>query len=208
MTEFVFVRHGQTEANVAGRWEGWSEGTLTPCGRAQAEALARRLVGEFGRRGIAAIYTSPLRRAGETAQIVAAALGLAPVGVEGLKEINFGALDGIKLEEMEAQHPELFARWKDRKDMQFRWPGGERRIDFFRRAARACDEILSRHSEDRVVVVTHGGTLRACLAHLLPEQMSDWWGYTLDNCGLTRVSVDGEDARLLVLNDGAHLELE
>lgn len=208
MTELVFVRHGQTEGNAAGRWEGWREGTLTPLGRAQAGALARRLADEFGRHGIAAIYTSPLRRAGETAQIVAAALGLEPVGVEGLKEINFGMLDGITLEEMEAQHPQLFARWKDRQDVQFQWPGGERRIDLFRRAARACDEILSQHSADCVVLVTHGGTLRACLAHLLPEQMGNWWGYTLDNCGLTRVRVDGEGARLLVLNDGAHLDVE
>lgn len=203
MAELVFTRHGQTHANVVGRWEGWSEGTLTPLGRAQAEALARRLTDEYGR--VAALYTSPLRRALQTARVIGAALGLQPVSVDDLREVNFGELDGITLEAMEARHPALFARWKDRTDMEFKWPGGERRVEFFNRVASACDRILALHLEDTVVIVAHGGTLRACLAHLLPDRLGRWWGYALDNCGLTRVSMEGAGARLLVLNDGAHL---
>ena len=125
--------------------------------------------------------------------------------MDDLREVNFGRLDGITIEKMEAHHPALFTRWKNKADMGFTWPGGERRADFFSRVAHACDRILARHPHGRVVVVAHGGTLRACLAHLLPEQMSDWWGYRLDNCGLTRVSVEGDHARLLALNDSMHL---
>ncbi|MFQ6101792.1 MAG: histidine phosphatase family protein [Anaerolineae bacterium] len=205
MTELIFVRHGQTEANVAGRWEGWSEGTLTPFGQAQAEAVARRLANEDRHDGVAALYTSPLCRAFETARIIGAALGLQPVSVNDLREIDFGELDGITLAEMEAQRPALFARWKNRADMEFEWPGGERRIDFFHRVAGACDRILALHPEGHVVIVAHGGTLRGCLAHLLPGQLDQWWEYALDNCGLTYVSVEGTGARLLMLNDGAHL---
>lgn len=203
MTELIFTRHGQTHANVAGRWEGWSDGALTPLGQAQADAVARYLASECDK--VTALYTSPLHRATQTASVIGAALGLQPVSLDALREINFGKLNGITLDEMKTQHPALFARWKNKADTEFKWPEGERRTDFFRRAAHACNYILARHPSDSVAIVAHGGMLRACLAHLLPDQLGQWWGYTLDNCGLTRVSVENGSARLLVLNDGAHL---
>jgi broad specificity phosphatase PhoE len=203
MTELILIRHGQTHAEVAGRWEGWSDDTLTPLGQAQADAVTCCLASEYDR--VVALYASPLRRAIQTARIVGTGLGLQPISMDALREINFGKLDGITLEEMEARHPALFARWKNKTDMGFKWPEGERRTDFFRRAGHACDYILALHPNDSVVIVAHGGTLRACLAHLLPGQLGQWWGYTLDNCGLTRVSVEGDSGRLLVLNDVAHL---
>lgn len=139
MAELIFVRHGQTHGNVAGRWEGWSDDALTPLGRAQAEAVAQRLANENEDEDedefdeVAALYTSPLRRALQTARIIGAALGLQPVSEDGFREINFGELNGITLEEMEAHHPALFARWKNRTDTEFQWPGGERRAGFFHR---------------------------------------------------------------------------
>jgi broad specificity phosphatase PhoE len=203
MTELILVRHGQSQANAAGRWEGRrGDAELTYLGQAQAEATARQLAIEGE---IAALYTSPLRRASQTATIISTALGLRPASEDDLKEIDFGDLDGVTSEEMETLHPEVFVRWKDRTDMEFRWPGGERRADFFRRVTRACDQILKRHSSDKVVIVAHGGTIRACLAHLLPDQLGEWWGYTLKNCSITRISVDGNGIRLIALDDKAHL---
>ncbi|MCX7681819.1 MAG: histidine phosphatase family protein [Anaerolineae bacterium] len=204
MTELILVRHGQSYANVAGRWDGWSEDELTPLGRKQSEALAERLASEYGGE-VAALYTSPLNRALQTAQIIGAALGLPPITVENLKEINFGELSGITLERMAREHPALFSRWKDRSDMEFQWPGGEKRGDFFRRVARACDAIILKHPHERVIVVAHGGTVRACLAYLLPDQLAQWWGYELANCGLTVVTVEEGRARLITLNDKTHL---
>jgi broad specificity phosphatase PhoE len=203
MTELLIIRHAQTEANVAGRWEGWTDPPLTPTGRAQAEAIARRLAPEAGQ--IAVLYTSPLRRALETAQAIGAALDLEPTPVEPLKEIHFGQLEGVSLQQMEARYPDLYARWQDKTDMAFRWPGGEQRAAFFTRAAQACQRILTRHPDDRVVIVAHGGTIRACLAHLLPRQLGGWWSYTLDNGGLTRVRVVGNEASLLMLNGVGHI---
>nr|HID14460.1 histidine phosphatase family protein [Anaerolineae bacterium] len=203
MTELILIRHGQTHANVAGRWQGWSDSTLTSLGQTQAEAVARRLAAEHSR--VAALYSSPLRRALQTATIIGAALGLRPVSVDDLKEINFGELNGITLKEMEAQYPALFARWKNKADTEFEWPDGERRADFFRRVALACDRILALHPNDSVVIVAHGGTLRACLAHLLPDQLGQWWSYTIDHCAITRVTTGAAGARLLALNDVTHL---
>jgi len=199
----LLIRHAETVANAEGRWVGWGDTGLTERGRAQVKATARRIAAEV--RDAVAIYTSPLPRARETAGEIGRALGLTPIPMEDLREINFGELDGVTIEEMEARYPDLFARWRDKTDTEYTWPGGEKRADFFRRVAAACDEILSRHTHGSVVVVAHGGTLRSFLAHLLPEQLGRWWTYNLDNCGLTRVAVDGATARLLVLNDTSHL---
>jgi len=203
MIELILIRHGQTQANAIGRWHGWSDHPLTPFGQVQAHATARRLVPE--RDQIRALYTSPLRRAAQTADVIGAALEREAVRIEGLKEINFGELDGTTLEEMKVQHPAIFARWQDRTDMSFQWPGGERRADFFRRATDACQQILAGHSDGKIVIVAHGGTIRACLAHLLPHQLSHWWDYALDNCGLNHVQIAKDKTQLIKLNDGTHL---
>lgn len=203
MTEMIFVRHGQTQANAIGRWQGWTDPPLNAAGQAQAEALARRLESEQDE--IAALYTSPLCRAHQTARAIGARLGLAPQVVEGLKEIHFGKLEGITLTEMAERFPALYARWQDKRDMTFQWPEGERRGAFFARATQACDRIRARHGGGKVVIVAHGGTIRACLAHLLPDSLGAWWEYGLDNGGLSRVRAAGGDPELLSLNDTAHL---
>jgi len=201
--ELILVRHAQTVANVEGRWTGWQDTEITELGRAQIAATARRLALEAG--DTAALYTSPLRRAWETAMGIGQALALTPIPLDDLREIHFGALDGISLAEMEARYPSLYTRWKDKSDVEFTWPGGERRADFFRRVAAACDDILARHSAGTVIVVGHGGTLRSCLAYLLPQRLGQWWTYDLANCGLTRIVLAGGQAHLVALNDTSHL---
>lgn len=202
----ILIRHAETVANVQRRWVGWNDTPLTDLGIAQAEATACRLAGEV--QDAAALYTSPLPRALETARIIGQALGLSPIPLDGLQEIHFGQMDGITLEEMKTRHPDLYARWRDRTDLDFTWPGGERRADFFRRVIATCEEIAARHTEGTVIIVAHGGTLRAILAYLLPEQMSQWWGYELSHCAVTRIEVEDGHPRLLTLNDKTHLPQE
>ena len=203
MTDFLFIRHGETRANTIGRWEGWTDPPLTPAGRRQAEALADRLTRD--RAAAAALYSSPLIRAHQTAQIIGEHLKLEPQLVQDLKEIHFGQLEGISVLEMEERFPGLFARWQDKGDMAFEWPGGERRGDFFERAAAACERIGRRHPNAAVIVVAHGGTIRACLAHLLPDLLRAWWTYKLDNTGVSHVRAAKDGIRLVALNDVSHL---
>ena len=204
MTQLFLVRHGQTSGNVQRVWQGWIGGELTPLGVQQAEATARRLAacGE----DIDALYSSPLHRAWQTAQIVGQALGLSPVAHEGLKEIWFGEIEGVTLEEFAARYPELYRRWSNRNDMSFTWPGGESRAEFHQRAGRAIEEIVARHDGGSIVIASHGGTLRAILAHLFPVQLGRWFHYNLDNCSLTRVRLAPDDPQLLALNDTSHLD--
>ncbi len=201
--QLILIRHAETVANVQRRWVGWNDTPLTERGEAQAEAVARRLAAEVT--DPVALYTSPLPRARRTAEVIGQALGLDPIPLDGLREINFGDMDGVTLEEMKTVYPDLYERWRDRTDVEFTWPGGESRSGFFRRVAATCQDVLSRHPQGTVLIVAHGGTLRAMLACLLPEQMSQWWGYELGHCTVTRVLVADGQVSLVALNDSAHL---
>jgi len=204
MTQLLLLRHGQTAGNVQRVWQGWTGGELTPLGVQQAEATARRLA-TCGQT-IDALYSSPLHRAWQTAQIVGQALGLSPVAHEGLKEIWFGEIEGVTQEEFAARYPEIHRRWSNRSDMNFTWPGGESRAKVHQRARRAIEEIVTRYDGGSIVVATHGGTLRAILAHLFPVQLGRSCSCNLDNCSLTRVWLTPDGPQLLALNDKSHLD--
>ena len=204
MTELLLVRHGQAAHNLTGRWEGWSATPLTEEGERQAEALAQRLA--FWTPRIGQIVTSPLRRARQTAEPVGRYLGLPIQGHDGLREINFGQVSGLTMEGLCETMPDVYARWQDRSDMTFEFPGGEQRAAFFERVARALDDVIENAGEGPVVVVAHGGTLRAGLAYLFPDTMRDWWGYALENASLTQVQVGSQGNILAVLNDRLHLD--
>lgn len=204
MTELLLIRHGQSQFNAQHRWESWEHHSpLTAQGEAEAQALAERLAPE---KDIAALYASPLTRARQTAQTVGKALGIPPVEVDGLREVNVGYVGGLTHEEFEARFPEEYPLWQDRSNMEFTWPGGELRADFFRRAARAADEIVARHPHDKVAVVCHGGVIRATLAYYLPADHSEWWAYPLHTGSLTRLQVTPNGSKLLTLNEYVAVE--
>ncbi len=203
MTRLFLVRHGQTVGNVQRRWQGWIDGELTSLGIQQAQATARHLT-TLGK-VFDTLYSSPLRRAWHTAHIIGQALGLSPLAHEGLKEIWFGEIEGMTWKEFEARYPEIHRHWSDRSDLSFSWPGGENRAEFHRRTGRAIEDIATRHEGQSVLVVAHGGTLRAILARLFPEQLGQWWDHSLDNCSLTRVRLAPDGPELLALNDQSHL---
>jgi len=203
MTELLLVRHGQTDSNLHGRWQGWDGIPLNQQGEREAARIARRLAQT--EEAIAALYASPLRRAWQTAERIREALNLSPVPHDGLKEINFGQISGITLDELRERFPDLHKRWADKTNLTFAFPGGEQRAQFFQRVGEATEGIVERHPDQKVVVVAHGGTLRACLVHYLPVEFSQWWTYELGNCSLTRLEVREGRAKLLGLDDRVHL---
>ena len=206
MTELLLVRHGQTDGNLHGRWQGWDENPLNQQGKREAALIARRLAQT--KEAIAALYASPLGRAWQTAERIGEALNLSPVPHDGLKEIHFGQISGITVDEFRERFPDLHKRWTDKMDLAFTFPGGEQRAQFFQRVREAMEGIVERHPDQRVVVVAHGGTLRAGLVHYLPEEFNQWWTYELGNCSLTRLQVRESQAKLLILDDRAHLAEE
>lgn len=151
------ARHGETDWNREQRFQGHADPPLNDVGRDQARLLARRLFGD----GIAAVYASPLRRALETAEIVAEVLGLPVETRLALREVDVGSWSGLTRTEVAERYPDGFRRWLDRGQG---WDDGETYDDLGSRVVADLLELAARHPEERVLVVSHGGTMRAALA--------------------------------------------
>jgi probable phosphoglycerate mutase len=206
VTDLILVRHGQATHNPERRWEGWGPTPLTDTGRRQAEAVAQRLADWYP--PISCLYTSPILRARQTAAAIAHQLGMTAVAREGFREIDFGQVSGMNLDEFRDAMPDLYGRWQDRSDPTFQYPQGEQRLAFFQRVGEALDDILAQHVADQVAVVAHGGTIRAGLAHLFPDTMSNWWTYPLRTGSISHVRVNSGGNVLLSLSDCQHLDGE
>lgn len=155
---FYIARHGQTDWNAEGRWQGFEPTSLNVVGHKQAAALAVKL-SEFP---IGAIYTSDLPRSSETAQHLADTLNLEPYVDARLREINVGAFQGMLTEDMEKAFPEAYARWRT-GGLDVAPPRGETRRQLQDRVFSAFEDILRVETEPEVAIFTHGGTIRLLL---------------------------------------------
>lgn len=203
MLDLILVRHGVTDMNREGCWQGWEDHPLSGRGREQAARVAAYLARMWA--PVQAVYASPLLRAWQTAGAVGSALGLEPVPEPGLKECNFGEAGGLRIAEFEERFPGLYERWTGGTEPDFGWPGGESRGAFFQRVSAAIDGIIHQWPDGRVVVVAHGGSLRAALLHLLPQRFPLWWKYELQNCSVSVVRLAEGVATLERLNEVGHL---
>jgi alpha-ribazole phosphatase len=166
VSRLYLIRHAEPDESVRGRAYGRLDVPLSATGRQQAGAI----VAALAEVAIEAVYASPLRRALETAAPLAGAHGLEPIPCEGLRELDFGEIEGLTYAEIEAGRPELFEAWM-KDPARVRFPGGETFSALRERAVAAADEIRSRH--ESAAVVAHGGVTRAILAHALgmPDDM-------------------------------------
>lgn len=161
-THVVVLRHGETEWNVEGRYQGHLESSLTAAGVAQAEALARRAA----RDTFTALYASDLRRARQTADLIASTLGL-PVQLDpGLRERHLGIFQGLLKSEVKGRYPEEYRRYKA-GGPDHAMPGGESARQCQQRILRSFEAMVERHPGARILVVSHGGVLGALFRHVL-----------------------------------------
>ena len=157
MTTLLLARHGETDWNSERRWQGHVDRPLNERGREQARALAAELAG----RRIDAVYSSDLLRARETAEIVAAALGLEVRVDPGLREVDTGSWSGLVHSEIETSDPEGFRRWQEGGKG---WESGESYEEMGARVVAAVLELAAAHPDETLLVVSHGGSIRACRA--------------------------------------------
>lgn len=154
-TELFLVRHGETDWNQQRRIQGLTDIPLNDVGRVQARTTGRLLA----RRNWDAVYSSPLSRAFETASIIAGELGLdEPTPVESLVERNYGEAEGLNFLEVER-------RWPDRGAV----PGQESREQVVARVVPALRDLAAAHPAQSLVIVTHGGAIRAVLTAVQPD---------------------------------------
>ena len=155
----LLARHGETEWNRIGRWQGATDIPLSDVGRSQARALATQLAGDAPR----AVYCSQLSRASETAEIIVSTLGLdVPIAVDArLRERGYGWFEGLTREECAERHPDAWARYlADRRAVP---PDAEPHADVVARVTAAMRDIASEAvaADGPTLVVSHGGSIRS-----------------------------------------------
>jgi probable phosphoglycerate mutase len=157
VTRFLLLRHGESEWNALGVWQGWADPDLSPLGRRQAVQAGHRLV-ENGHH-FAEVISSDLRRSLATAEILAGRIGLdRPVPVPGLREFDVGEWSGLKRAEIDARWPGDLEKW--RQGVLEQIPGGETRAEFTARIFAALVTLARRDDDRAVLAVTHGGVIR------------------------------------------------
>jgi alpha-ribazole phosphatase len=187
MTRFWLIRHGEPAEEARGRCYGSLDIGLSETGRGQIAQVAEYLKKE----PIAAIYSSPLSRALESARILAAA-ALSPVEVVAdLRELDFGDFEGLPYEEIAARSPDLYRQWME-TPTEIRFPNGETFSQMRDRVLRAFEKIRREREGQRVAIVSHGGVNRILIA---------WALDTPDHC-LFRLAQDYAAINLLELVDG------
>ena len=193
------VRHGESAYNAEGRIQGQSDVPLSELGRKQSQAVATA----FDSLGIQAIYASPLRRASETAEPLAARLGLSIAHDPNLMELNAGIFQGMLWSEITSHYPEEATRWLAH-DPEYRIPGGESPVQLMARG-KAAFEAMAASGHDRVVAVSHGGLLGAAFKALLsiPANRNPFMLY---NGSISVVNM-GAEFKLVSVNQIEHLRL-
>jgi probable phosphoglycerate mutase len=169
------ARHGETDDNARGVVQGWVDTPLNDRGREQARALAQDAP------QVAAIYSSQLARALETAQIVGGVLGLEPVVDERLAESRRGSWEGRALDEIQASEPDAWAAWR-RGGPGFRFPGGESLQEHQDRVLAALEDV--RMGPLPALVVSHGGSIRAAVCASDPRGLDAFFAIPVPNASL------------------------
>jgi broad specificity phosphatase PhoE len=193
MTDVLIARHGQSEWNALGRWQGQADPPLSPLGERQARHAAIRL------EGIEVVVASDLRRAEQTARLIADAVGLDRVDLDNaFRERHAGEWQGLTKQEIEAAWPGYLAEGR-------RPPGFETDESLSARTDEGLDEVLRRHAGRRVLVVSHGGVIYrreqmlGASAERIPNLGGRWFHHrygqdALDDLELgSRVVLVGED---------------
>jgi alpha-ribazole phosphatase len=201
MTRLLLVRHGLTDWNAAQRFQGQHDVPLNDIGRHQAAALAERLAGE----PLQAIFASDLQRARATAAAIVDRHPC-PITIEArLREISFGAWEGLTYAEIAAGHPEVLAAW-EKNILENAPPGGETLNQLAGRVQAVLDELLLAQDGETILLVAHGGPLQVliCLALGLPPEK--YWQFHLSPGSLSEIAIYPQGGILNLLNDTCHQE--
>jgi probable phosphoglycerate mutase len=200
-TRIIAIRHGETTWNVDARIQGQIDIELNMTGRWQAQRAAQALANEE----IAAIYSSHLLRAWETAGAIAKATGQRAQAVEALRERGFGVFEGKTFAQIEANWPDQALCWRKR-DPLWSPAGGESLQDLRQRIVAAASELGQRHLGEQIVLVAHGGVLDVLYRVATGQDLQTPRTWNLGNATINRLLWTPEGLTLVGWADTRHLE--
>lgn len=200
-TKVFLVRHGETEWNRLGKFQGCIDTDLSKEGIIQAHSLSKRFGDNFDY-----IYTSPLKRAIETAKIISSAKGITPQIKNGIREINFGQWEGLTIKQISENFPEEFKIWRNDK-LSAPMCGGDLSLkNACERSSKAIKEIAADHKEKRIIIVAHGGIIKAGLIGIFGWDMTMYHKMKLSNTAVCEIDFDYDlNPTIITINDTSHL---
>ena len=197
----ILVRHGDTQSNSALRYWGHSDIKLSAAGLKQAERLRNRLATEK----IDAIYTSNLKRASVTAEIIATGHRLDVINCAQLNEVDFGKIEGLTFDEVGRLYPEVAKLWAS-WSLELGFPDGENFDELNKRVSKFLGRLEKHAAEEIILIVAHAGPLRLLVCHLLGLELWRWRQFRLDLASLSILETYPQGAILSLLNSVSHLE--
>lgn len=200
-TTLILIRHGETEWNALGKFQGCQDISLSKEGIIQAQYLLNRFGSNFDY-----IYTSPLKRAIQTAEIISENKKIKPIIELELREIDFGDWEGLTLKEIQNNYPEKFNQWKN-DEVNAPICGGELSMKQASiRAKNALLRIAKKHKGNNIIIVAHGGIIKAGLIGLFNWDMTMYHKIILGNTAVCKISFDADlNPTIINLNDTSHL---
>jgi len=199
--KIYLVRHGQTKSNKEGRFVGWNDVDLSSEGCRQAEKVAQR----FSTEPVAALYSSELIRARRTAEIIGKKHGLEPQTSTLLREINFGAWEGLTHGEIMSLYGPEMRRWIN-NPFRYSPPGGESlrqvysRMEQFLASLSPCE-----YNDGAIVLVSHGGAIISVLHHIMGLSENEIWDRSIKNASVSLLQKNNSQFEVVFINDISHI---
>jgi len=200
LSRLLLVRHGITEFNSARKFVGHSDVELSAVGYRQVERLHDRLVDDK----IDAVYSSDLRRALVTAEVISSGHKVDIVTCPELREVDYGNIEGLTFEEISRLYPEV-AESLTNVSLQLNFPGGEGFEGFIERTSKFLDKLKRHTPSQTILIASHGGPLRVLVCCLLGIDLGHWWQIRFNNASLSIVETSPRGAMISLLNDTSHL---
>lgn len=199
-TTLIVIRHGETEWNLQGRWQGHDDSPLTENGIQQTRALAKSLASCDA----TALYSSDLGRTIQTSEIISEKTGLEIILEPRIRERHLGVFQGLTTSEMASQFPEYYKAYKV-SGAGYRVPGGESKRDRYERSIACFNELAAKHKGETILVVTHGGVLNALFRHVVGLSLDAPRYFHIWNTSKNQFSWNQGVWRLLTFGDISHL---
>ncbi|MBN2241006.1 MAG: histidine phosphatase family protein [Dehalococcoidales bacterium] len=200
MARLLLVRHGETEYNVLHKIQGHTDIDLNEKGIRQVEKVGERLAGEK----IDIVYSSDLTRAVDTARAAINSHDLEIRKTPEIREMDYGLAEGMTYTELKESYPSIATSIFD-FDLSISFPEGETFMDFVNRGTEFLDDLLSRSEDQTVLIVSHGGMIKAMICHLLGIEQTHWTQIRIDNASLSIADTYGDRVILSLMNDTSYL---